>query len=82
MDFEYPHVDYLRNLTRKFTVKAAFSGFRIKNLEDKLIFGQIFHFSGFRFRLKSAWILKEIRRNLANKILEDFVIKPRETDGL
>ena len=53
-------------------IKAAFSDFRIKNLEDELIFGQIFHFSGFRFRSKSAWILKEIRGNLTLKILEDL----------
>ena len=54
--------------------KAAFSDFRIKNLEDILVFGQIFHFLGFRFRSKSAWILKEIQKNLAHKIPEDFVI--------
>ena len=44
------HVDIVRD-----TSKAAFHDFRINNLEDKLIFGRIFNFLGFRFRSKSAW---------------------------
>ena len=54
--------------------RYVFHDFRINNLEDKLIFVGILHFLRFRFCSKSAWILKEIQKNLTHKILEDFVI--------
>ena len=58
----------------RYAIMTAFHDFRINNLEDKLIFVGIVHFLRFRFCSKSTWILKEIQTNLAQKILEDFVI--------